>query len=113
MEENLIRFKGANSTLYVGSSRDEDGELFLGIDNTQLYLDEETAKKLSDHIVKAFEPKDKPIRESGFYWVRDDDESDWYVAEYYHVKWLVCGVDLTYQDKDFSEIDERRIERGK
>lgn len=110
MEENLIRFKGANSTLYVGSSRDEDGELFLGIDNTQFYLDGETAKKLSDHIVKAFGPKEKPIRENGFYWVRVAPGSSWEIAMFNLEGGWIFGTCFVYEDF-FHEIDERRIER--
>ena len=56
-------------------------------------------------------------RESGFYWVKFVDE--WIVAEYRLPKyvqsllpwWEMTGNEESYEDEDFIEIDERRIER--
>lgn len=52
------------------------------------------------------------IREAGFYWVKDDESPDWYVAEWSseHSAWFVTGACFnSFKDKDFTEIDERRI----
>lgn len=51
------------------------------------------------------------MRQSGYYWVKYNGE--WEVAEYFESwnNWNQCGVLQDYEDSDFEEIDERRIER--
>ena len=50
-------------------------------------------------------------RESGYYWVKN--ENIWYVAKYNkdYFAWSISGVEATFTDVDFEEIDERRIAR--
>lgn len=50
-------------------------------------------------------------RESGYYWVKN--ENIWYVAKYNkdYFAWSISGVETTFTDVDFEEIDERRIVR--
>jgi hypothetical protein len=60
--------------------------------------------------------RNRAMREPGFYWVRQKDETDWYIAEYFktpggHYIWQGCGDDEEYDDSHFYEIDERRIVR--
>ena len=49
-------------------------------------------------------------RQEGFYWVRLSDW-EWEVAQWLDGSWWTAGSDSHYQDSDFAEIDERRIER--
>lgn len=52
------------------------------------------------------------MRESGFYWVINDNEIGWEVAEFTkHNNWLLTGSELTYIDGELKEIDERKISR--
>lgn len=52
-------------------------------------------------------------RESGFYWILEDNENEWEAAEYFSDTnvWNLTGSDLPYFDEDFLEIDERQIKR--
>lgn len=58
------------------------------------------------------------MRQSGYYWVKYDGK--WIVAEfeYFLYKngdeykiWQVAGLELSFYDNEFDEIDETRIER--
>lgn len=57
-------------------------------------------------------------RESGYYWVKDPNPDDsgnhWYIGEYDTDLriWYLTGSSKWFYDKDFIEIDERRIERS-
>lgn len=51
-------------------------------------------------------------RQEGFYWVKISQDTPWTIGEYYSNTWYVIGLNLTMQDTDFAEIDERRIERA-
>ena len=54
------------------------------------------------------------MREKGFYWIiiNDGNERGWEVAEYIDENgWMILGVLDTYEDSDFTEIDETKIER--
>jgi len=48
-------------------------------------------------------------RQPGFYWVRDSD--GWTVAHWGGDCWDHPGSEIEWLDCDYSEIDERRIER--
>lgn len=50
------------------------------------------------------------MREEGFYWVKDDEQ--WIIAEWDGGIWYTHGNDYEFQDSDFQEIDERKIQRG-
>lgn len=52
-------------------------------------------------------------RVPGFYWVRRKiDGVEWVVARWVAWRgWLTAGWHGVYQDSDFAEVDERRIER--
>lgn len=54
------------------------------------------------------------MRESGFYWVRDDE--GWCVAYFYKASgyygWRATNCEVDFYDDDWLEIDERRIERA-
>jgi hypothetical protein len=55
------------------------------------------------------------MRELGFYWIKKD--SEWTVAEYVLIRsankycWATVWSDEEWEDKDFDEIDEKRIVR--
>jgi hypothetical protein len=55
------------------------------------------------------------MREPGYYWVKSD-LGNWKIGEYYTDKdgnqiWLFIYNSIVFEDEDFIEIDERRIER--
>tara|TARA_R110002020_G_scaffold40164_2_gene118904 strand:+ start:590 stop:1054 length:465 start_codon:yes stop_codon:yes gene_type:complete len=50
------------------------------------------------------------MREEGFYWVLKHNKSEWVIAEYTG-EWWLTGTDENFCDMNFSDIDERRIER--
>lgn len=56
---------------------------------------------------------DIKTRENGFYWVKDNRGSDWYIAEWIDDSWYVCGLDCPIRDKNFRDVDEKRITREK
>lgn len=50
------------------------------------------------------------MREEGYYWVKSYGE--WIVAEFSCGVWFMSGCDKDYywlKDKDFDEIDEKRL----
>lgn len=51
------------------------------------------------------------MRESGFYWGRDGE--DWIVAEFNskYNTWQLTGIDIYFEEYEFDEIDEKKIER--
>lgn len=53
------------------------------------------------------------MREDGFYWVRYkwDMRNVWIVAEYRRGRWWLTSRTSDSVDSDFSEIDERKIQR--
>ena len=55
--------------------------------------------------------KQSSVRESGYYWVRDNDE--WMICYFdgYINEWELPGHPTTYSDSVFDEIDEKRIIR--
>lgn len=50
-------------------------------------------------------------RQDGFYWVEINNE--WIIAQYYESDniWFVAGNDCEYDNENFGQIDEQRIER--
>lgn len=50
-------------------------------------------------------------RESGYYWVLNGNV--WSIAEWYPEfnNWSKIGNECDFEDSDFDEIDERKIER--
>lgn len=58
------------------------------------------------------------MREPGYYWVRNK-YGEWFISEWYNLNigdenryyWIITGIDIEYFDKDFTEIDERKIVR--
>ena len=48
-------------------------------------------------------------RETGYYWVKWKD--DWIIGHYGHSAWYIISEDRPLDDRHFSRIDERRIER--
>jgi hypothetical protein len=62
------------------------------------------------------EQADKPVRENGFYWVRDTVE--WVIAEWHGdsipclSRWMLTSTDERFYDDEFQEIDELRIVRN-
>lgn len=54
-------------------------------------------------------------REIGFYWVKENFEFyDWTIAYWdsSQERWKTIYSSWLFQDKDFEEIDEKRIEKG-
>ena len=49
------------------------------------------------------------MRETGYYWVKNN--LGWWIRYWsaIHKSWLAIGVDIKYQDKDFQEINESQI----
>jgi len=52
-----------------------------------------------------------PDREEGYYWVRENSDDDWIVAEWEMGTWWIPGTDRACSDAHFEKIDERRIVR--
>jgi len=50
-------------------------------------------------------------RKPGFYWVYRPAFRDWEVAEWTGLVWLETGHKHMFSEDEYSEIDERRIER--
>jgi len=46
-------------------------------------------------------------RQDGYCWVRDYDY--WYIAKWSDNEWSVCGNEQTFDDSEFTEIDENEI----
>ncbi len=49
-------------------------------------------------------------RENGYYWVRANKE-EWLIAEWALNSWWISGVEDSYVDNEFVEIDENQIIR--
>jgi hypothetical protein len=49
-------------------------------------------------------------RENGYYFVKDQD-GEWSIAEWNGGRWYCCGIDYTFDDEEWTEIDERRVVR--
>ena len=50
------------------------------------------------------------MREPGYYWLRSKDK--WSIGEWKRGEWWIISHDGWFEDSDFDEIDERRIERN-
>lgn len=48
-------------------------------------------------------------RQTGYYWVKWDD--DWKIAVWEYDSWTMHDYRDSFNDKDFSEIDEKPITR--
>lgn len=53
-----------------------------------------------------------PEREEGFYWVKRNDELGWEVAEWNLGEWDLTGFGTPFNDSQFIEIDENKLERA-
>lgn len=59
------------------------------------------------------------MREDGYYWVKETENSEWRIAEWCddyswcdeRKSWFVTGYGVEASDEHFFEIDERRIQR--
>jgi len=56
----------------------------------------------------------KKSRAKGYYWVYWVDK--WYIGEYTDhfdtLEWYLTGMEMPFDDSDFEEIDETKIERN-
>lgn len=50
-------------------------------------------------------------RERGYYFVKHEDETDWWIGEWCDNFWILTGDPTRYPDHYFEKIDERPITR--
>ena len=55
------------------------------------------------------------MRESGYYWVKWYDYTEWIICKYNSVwkGWSCVGADDSFIDSDMFEIDEKQVIRDK
>jgi hypothetical protein len=51
------------------------------------------------------------MRKDGFYWVEGKHGVGWKIAEWSFDNWYLSGIETPFEDTDFQNIDEKRLER--